>query len=98
MIFDLKPDDVYLVRGRRRLGDRPQLHRLRPPCERGDRRHLRGRPTRRLGSLVADRRGYGVTILYTAPTAIRAHMKQGPQFAEAADLSSLRVLGSVGES
>jgi acetyl-CoA synthetase len=40
---------------------------------------------------------YKVTILYTAPTAIRAHMKQGPQFAEAHDLSSLRVLGSVGE-
>jgi acetyl-CoA synthetase len=40
---------------------------------------------------------YGVTILYTAPTAIRAHMKQGPQYAQAHDLSSLRVLGSVGE-
>jgi acetyl-CoA synthetase len=40
---------------------------------------------------------YKVTILYCAPTAIRAHMKQGPQFAEAHDLSSLRVLGSVGE-
>jgi len=40
---------------------------------------------------------YKVSILYCAPTAIRAHMKQGPQFAEAHDLSSLRVLGSVGE-
>jgi acetyl-CoA synthetase len=40
---------------------------------------------------------YGVTILYTAPTAIRAHMKWGPQFAERHDLSSLRLLGSVGE-
>ena len=40
---------------------------------------------------------YGVTILYTAPTAIRAHMKWGPQFAAAHDLSSLRLLGSVGE-
>ncbi|HLX35503.1 MAG TPA: acetate--CoA ligase [Candidatus Limnocylindrales bacterium] len=40
---------------------------------------------------------YQVSILYCAPTAIRAHMKQGPQFAEAHDLSSLRVLGSVGE-
>ncbi|MEX1172242.1 MAG: acetate--CoA ligase, partial [Chloroflexota bacterium] len=40
---------------------------------------------------------YKVTILYCAPTAIRAHMKQGPQYAQAHDLSSLRVLGSVGE-
>ena len=40
---------------------------------------------------------YKVNILYCAPTAIRAHMKQGPQYAAAHDLSSLRVLGSVGE-
>jgi acetyl-CoA synthetase len=40
---------------------------------------------------------YGVTILYTAPTAIRAHMKWGPEFAQRHDLSSLRLLGSVGE-
>ncbi|HEX2161482.1 MAG TPA: AMP-binding protein, partial [Thermoleophilaceae bacterium] len=37
------------------------------------------------------------TILYTAPTAIRACMKWGPQHPEAHDLSSLRLLGSVGE-
>jgi len=40
---------------------------------------------------------YGVTILYTAPTAIRAHMKWGPEHAEKHNLSSLRLLGSVGE-
>jgi acetyl-CoA synthetase len=40
---------------------------------------------------------YRVTILYTAPTAIRAHMKWGPEHAARHDLSSLRVLGSVGE-
>jgi acetyl-CoA synthetase len=40
---------------------------------------------------------YGVTILYTAPTAIRTHMKWGPQYAEQHDLSTLRLLGSVGE-
>jgi acetyl-CoA synthetase len=40
---------------------------------------------------------YGVTILYTAPTAIRSHMKWGPEFAQRHDLSSLRLLGSVGE-
>ncbi|HEV7134245.1 MAG TPA: acetate--CoA ligase [Gaiellaceae bacterium] len=40
---------------------------------------------------------YKVTILYTAPTAIRSHMKWGPEFAQKHDLSSLRLLGSVGE-
>src|SRR5207247_2211283 len=40
---------------------------------------------------------YKVTILYTAPTAIRAFMKQGEQFPAAHDLSSLRLLGSVRE-
>jgi acetyl-CoA synthetase len=40
---------------------------------------------------------YKVTILYCAPTAIRAHMKQGAEHAEKHDLSSLRLLGTVGE-
>jgi acetyl-CoA synthetase len=44
---------------------------------------------------VAER--YGVTILYTAPTAIRSHMKWGPEHAQKHDLSKLRLLGSVGE-
>ncbi len=38
-----------------------------------------------------------VTILYLAPTAIRTFMKWGPQFPAGRDLSSLRLLGSVGE-
>ena len=41
---------------------------------------------------------YGVTILYTAPTAIRTCMKWGEQIPAGHDLTSLRVLGSVGES
>ncbi|MGA8210242.1 MAG: acetate--CoA ligase [Nocardioidaceae bacterium] len=41
---------------------------------------------------------YGVTILYCAPTAIRTFMKWGREIPEKADLSSLRLLGSVGES
>ena len=41
---------------------------------------------------------YGVTILYTAPTAIRTFMKWGEQIPAEHDLTSLRVLGSVGES
>ena len=40
---------------------------------------------------------YKVDILYTAPTAIRSHMKWGPEWAQKHDLSSLRLLGSVGE-
>ncbi|QOC24703.1 acetate--CoA ligase [Microbacterium hominis] len=40
---------------------------------------------------------YGVTILYTAPTAIRSFMKLGREIPQRFDLSSLRLLGSVGE-
>ncbi|HBN78693.1 MAG TPA: acetyl-coenzyme A synthetase, partial [Planctomycetaceae bacterium] len=40
---------------------------------------------------------YRVTLFYTAPTAIRAFMKWGDQFPQKADLSSLRLLGTVGE-
>ena len=40
---------------------------------------------------------YGVTILYTAPTLIRTWMKWGDEFPNKFDLSSLRLLGSVGE-
>jgi acetyl-CoA synthetase len=40
---------------------------------------------------------YKVTILYTAPTAIRTFMKWGPEYPSKHDLSSLRLLGTVGE-
>jgi acetyl-CoA synthetase len=40
---------------------------------------------------------YGITILYTAPTAIRGLMRFGDAWAQRHDLSSLRLLGSVGE-
>ncbi|HAJ17302.1 MAG TPA: acetyl-coenzyme A synthetase, partial [Microbacterium sp.] len=40
---------------------------------------------------------YGVTILYTAPTAIRSFMKIGRTAVQKFDLSSIRLLGSVGE-
>ena len=40
---------------------------------------------------------YGVTQLYTAPTAIRMFMKWGDEYPARCDLSSLRILGSVGE-
>src|SRR5207244_4272776 len=40
---------------------------------------------------------YGVTILYTAPTAIRAFMRWGDEWPKKHDLSTLRLLGTVGE-
>jgi acetyl-CoA synthetase len=48
----------------------------------------------RFWKLIED---YRVTILYTAPTAIRTFMKWGEQFPRRHDLSSLRLLGTVGE-
>ncbi len=48
----------------------------------------------RLWSIVEK---YGATILYTAPTAIRAFMKWGAEYPERHNLASLRLLGTVGE-
>jgi acetyl-CoA synthetase len=48
----------------------------------------------RLWKIIEDHK---VTIFYTAPTAIRAFMKWGDKFPESRDLSSLRLLGTVGE-
>jgi len=48
----------------------------------------------RFWQIVED---YGVTVFYTAPTAIRAFMKWGKEYPERHDLSSLRLLGTVGE-
>ncbi len=50
--------------------------------------------TRTLGELIEK---HGVTIFYTAPTAIRSFMKIGRDVPQKFDLSSLRLLGSVGE-
>jgi acetyl-CoA synthetase len=98
MIFDLKPDDVYWcaadvgwVTGHSYIVYGPLANAATSVL-------YEGTPDTpdwsRWWRIIED---YRVTILYCAPTAIRAHMKQGPQFAQAHDLSSLRVLGSVGE-
>jgi acetyl-CoA synthetase len=98
MIFDLKPDDVYwcaadigwvtghsyIVYGPLANGATGVMYEGAPDTPSWD----------RWWQIVED---YRVSILYMAPTAIRAFMKQGPQFPAAHDLSSLRVLGSVGE-
>jgi acetyl-CoA synthetase len=97
-VFDLKPDDVYwcaadvgwvtghsyIVYGPLCNGATSVLYEGTPDFPDKDRWWA-----------IIER--YGVTILYTAPTAIRAHMKWGPEYARTHDLSSLRLLGSVGE-
>ena len=98
LIFDLKPDDVYwcaadigwvtghsyIVYGPLKNGATGLLYEGTPDTPTWD----------RWWQIIED---YRVSILYCAPTAIRAFMKQGEQFPKAHDLSSLRVLGSVGE-
>ncbi len=97
-VFDVKPDDVYwcaadigwvtghsyIVYGPLANGTTSVLYEGSPDTPDWD----------RWWQIVAD---YGVTILYTAPTAIRAFMKQGESYPARHDLSSLRLLGSVGE-
>jgi acetyl-CoA synthetase len=98
MVFDIKPDDVYwcaadvgwvtghsyIVYGPLANATTSILYEGAPDTPGWD----------RWWQIVED---YGVTILYTAPTAIRAFMKQGADHPAGHDLSSLRLLGSVGE-
>ncbi len=98
MIFDVKPDDVYWcaadvgwVTGHSYIVYGPLANATTGVLYEGS----PDTPSwERWWQIIED---YKVSILYCAPTAIRAHMKQGPQYAQAHDLSSLRVLGSVGE-
>jgi acetyl-CoA synthetase len=99
LVFDLKPDsDVYWcaadigwVTGHSYIVYGPLANRATSIMYEGAPDHP-GKD--RLWSIVER---YGATILYTAPTAIRSFMKWGTEFPEAHDLSSLRLLGSVGE-
>ena len=98
-VFDLKPDtDVYWctadigwVTGHSYIVYGPLANRVTQVVYEGtpDTPH-RGR----WWEIVAR---HGVTILYTAPTAIRTFMKWGDDVVNEHDLSSLRLLGSVGE-
>jgi acetyl-CoA synthetase len=97
-VFDLKPEDVfwctadigwvtghsYVVYGPLANGATVFIYEGAPDWPERD----------RFWSLVER---YGVTVLYTAPTAIRAFMKWGTEHPGRHDLSSLRLLGSVGE-
>jgi acetyl-CoA synthetase len=97
-IFDIKPDSVYWcaadigwVTGHSYIVYGPLANATTGVLYEGVPDH----PDRDRWWAIVER--YGVDILYTAPTAIRAHMKWGPEHAEKHDLSSLRLLGSVGE-
>ena len=98
MIFDLKPDDVYwcaadigwvtghsyIVYGPLANAATGIMYEGTPDTPAWD----------RWWQIIEE---YKVSILYCAPTAIRAFMKQGEEHPAKHDLSSLRVLGSVGE-
>ncbi len=97
-VFDIKPDDVYwcaadvgwvtghsyIVYGPLSNGATQVMYEGTPDTPAWD----------RWWSIVEELK---VTILYCAPTAIRAFMRQGDEHPKGHDLSSLRLLGSVGE-
>jgi acetyl-CoA synthetase len=97
-VLDIKPEDTYfcsadigwitghsyIVYGPLSLGTTTMMYEGTPDHPDND----------RLWQIVED---YGATQLYTAPTAIRAFMKWGEEYPERHDLSSLRLLGTVGE-
>ena len=98
-IFDIKPDtDVYWcaadigwVTGHSYVVYGPLMNRTTSVMYEG----TPDFPNKdRLWQIIAR---YGVTIFYTAPTAIRSFMKWGSEFPADHDLSSLRLIGSVGE-
>ena len=98
-VFDHKPTRRLLVHGRRGLGHRTHLRLLRS-ARRAARTEVmfEGVPTYpdagRFWKMIQDHK---VTVFYTAPTAIRSLIKAGGDLPKKYDLSSLRILGTVGE-
>ncbi len=99
MVFDIKPESdvywctadvgwitghTYMVYGPMANGATQVMYEGTPDTPKKD----------RIFKLIEK---YKVTILYTAPTLIRTWMKWGDEFPDSCDLSSLRLLGSVGE-
>jgi acetyl-CoA synthetase len=98
LVFDLKDEDVYwctadvgwvtghsyVVYGPLALGATVLMYEGAPDWPEKD----------RFWSIIER---HGVTVFYTAPTAIRAFMKWGTDYPAAHDLTSLRLLGTVGE-
>ena len=97
-VFDLREDDVYWCTADVGWGTGHSYVVYGPLANGATSLMYEGAPNwpepDRFWRIVAK---YGVTILYTAPTAIRAFMKWGVEWPEKHDLSSLRLLGSVGE-
>ena len=98
LVFDLKDDDVYWctadvgwVTGHSYVVYGPLMNGATTLLYEGAPNHP---DWGRFWSIVARHK---VSILYTAPTAIRAFMRQGPEWPARHDLASLRLLGSVGE-
>jgi len=99
IVFDLKPDedvfwcsaDVGWVTGHSYIVYGPMLNGATSVMWEGAPDY----PDKDIWWEICER--YGVTILYTAPTAIRAAMKWGVEYPKRHDLSSLRLLGTVGE-
>ncbi|MCF8551084.1 MAG: acetate--CoA ligase [Candidatus Nanopelagicales bacterium] len=99
MVFDLKPDtDVYWctadigwVTGHSYIVYGPLANRVTQVIYEG----TPDTPAKDRWWDIVER--HGVTLLYTAPTAIRTFMKWGDDLPASHDLSSLRLLGSVGE-
>tara|TARA_B100000315_G_scaffold1409_2_gene1288 strand:+ start:645 stop:2603 length:1959 start_codon:yes stop_codon:yes gene_type:complete len=97
-IFDLKEDDVYWctadigwVTGHSYIVYGPLANGATTVMYEGTPDH----PDRdRFWAIIAK---YGITILYTAPTAIRTFMRWGEDYPRKHDLSTLRLLGTVGE-
>lgn len=97
-VFDIKDEDIYwctadvgwitghsyVVFGPLILGATSFIYEGAPAYPHGD----------RWWEMIAK---HGITIIYTAPTAIRAHMRLGDEWPKRQDLSPLRLLGSVGE-
>ncbi|MFC7201299.1 acetate--CoA ligase [Halospeciosus flavus] len=97
-VLDIKPEDTYfcsadigwitghtyIVYGPLALGTTTMMYEGTPDHPERD----------RLWEIIEE---YEATQLYTAPTAIRAFMKWGSEYPDAHDLSSLRLLGTVGE-
>jgi acetyl-CoA synthetase len=97
-VFDIKDEDIYwcsadagwitghsyIIFGPLIVGATSFMYEGAPAYPHGD----------RWWEMIAK---HGVTILYTAPTAIRAHMRLGDEWPKKQDLSPLRLLGSVGE-
>jgi acetyl-CoA synthetase len=97
-IFDIKPDSVYWcaadvgwVTGHSYIVYGPLCNGTTSVMYEG----VPDYPDRDRWWSIVER--YKVDILYTAPTAIRSHMKWGREHADKHDLSSIRLLGSVGE-